>query len=263
MKQFTAEIASNDKVSGEIPDMPRAHLICINQPEISREARPGQFVMVDCGPGLLLRRPFSIHQAEPSGFFYLLFIVVHKGTHWLSRQIKGTKVGLLGPLGNGFSINPDSNNLLMVGGGIGISPLAFLAYNALALGKQVTLLVGARDKNQLYLQRFPQGGIKTVITTENGSTGIKGMVTDILLDYIVKADQVFTCGPVSMYQSIANLTDPLQQSHKVQVSLETRMGCGIGTCYGCSIKTTKGMKQVCKHGPVFNLSEIKLSEVRI
>jgi dihydroorotate dehydrogenase electron transfer subunit len=218
--------------------------------------------MIDCGPELLLRRPFSIHQVDSSGCLYILFVVIRKGTYWLSQRIKDTKLNVLGPLGNGFSINPDSKRLLLIGGGIGISPLVFLAHNALNLGKQVTLLIGARDKAQLYLQKLPQN-LKTIIATEDGSTGLKGKVTDLLPDHVNEADQIFACGPHPMYQTIANLTDSLQLANKVQVSLETRMGCGIGTCYGCSIKTINGMKQVCKHGPVFNLGEFKLSEVKI
>jgi len=219
--------------------------------------------MVDCGPGLLLRRPFSIHQVDSSGCFYILFVIVHKGTYQLSQYKKGQKINILGPLGNGFFVSPDSEKLLLVGGGIGISPLAFLAHNALNTKKQVTLLAGARDKNRLYLQGCPQSDIKTIATTEDGSTGTRGMVTDILSEYINEADQVFACGPVSMYRTIADLTGSMQKTPEVQVSLETRMGCGIGTCYGCSIKTAKGMKQVCKNGPIFNLDEIDLSEVRL
>jgi len=246
-----------------MPNTPKVHLICINEPEISQIARPGQFIMIDCGPKLLLRRPFSIHQVDSSGNFYILFVVVSKGTYWLSQQTKGTNLDILGPLGNGFTINPNSNRLLLIGGGIGISPLVFLAHNTLNLGKQVTILVGAHDRHQLYLHRLPQSNINTIITSEDGSAGIKGMVTDLLPDYIEESDQIFACGPHPMYKTIADLTGSLQLSNKVQVSLETRMGCGIGTCYGCSIKTIYGMKQVCKHGPVFNLGEFELSEVEI
>jgi len=263
LKQTSASIISNNRVSDGIPDIPEAHLICIDEPEIARIAKPGQFIMIDCGSELLLRRPFSIHQIGSSGYLYILFIVIRKGTHWLSQRTKDTKLNILGPLGNGFSINPDSKRLLLIAGGIGISPLVFLAYNALNLGKQVTFFVGAHDKHQLYLQRLPQSNINTVIATEDGSAGIKGMVTDLLPDYINEADQIFACGPHPMYQTIADLTGPKQLDNKVQVSLETRMGCGIGTCYGCSIKTVNGMKQVCKHGPVFNLGEFELPEVKI
>ena len=220
LKQISAKTISNNEISNRISDIPKAHIICIDEPDISKIARPGQFIMIDCGPNLVLRRPFSIHQVDSSGHFYILFVVIRKGTYWLSQRPKGTKLNILGPLGNGFSINPDSKTLLLVAGGIGISPLAFLAHKALSMRKQVTLLVGARDKHQLYLQKIPQSDINTIITTEDGSTGIKGMVTDLITNYINEADQVFACGPLSMYHTIAGLTRPMQQIDKVQVSLD-------------------------------------------
>ncbi|MCK4722894.1 MAG: dihydroorotate dehydrogenase electron transfer subunit, partial [Dehalococcoidia bacterium] len=177
--------------------------MCVEAPDVAAIARPGQFVTVGCGQELTLRRPLSIHQVANSRQLHLLFGIVGKGTSWLSDRQEGETLDLLGPLGNGFSIEPASRNLLLVAGGIGIAPLAFLARQALSEGKSVTLLLGARTDAGLYPQRLLPGGIETVVATEDGSTGTKGMITDILPDFVDWADQIYACGPLAMYQTIA------------------------------------------------------------
>ena len=237
--------------------------MCLEAAGIAAAARPGQFVMVSCGQELTLRRPLSIHQVANSGQLHLLFSIVAKGTSWLSHRQEGETLDLLGPLGNGFSIEPASRNLLLVAGGIGIAPLAFFAQQALSEAKSVTLLLGARTDTGLYPQRLLPGGVETVVATEDGSTGTKGMITDILPDYVDWADQIYACGPLAMYQTIATNNQKRRVRKPVQISLEVRMGCGLGACYGCSIRTRRGMKQVCLDGPVFNLDEIIWQEVKI
>ena len=219
--------------------------------------------MVSCGQEPTLRRPLTIHQVAHSGQLHLLFSIVGKGTSWLSHRQEGETLDLLGPLGNGFSTEPASRNLLLVAGGIGIAPLAFLAQQALSEGKSVSLLLGARTDAGLYPQRLLPGGIETIVATEDGSTGTKGMITDILPDYVDWADQIYACGPPAMYQTIAIKNQQRRVRKPVQISLEVRMGCGLGACYGCSIRTRRGMKQVCLDGPVFNLDEIIWQEVKI
>ena len=243
--------------------MPGCQLMCLEAPDIAAIARPGQFVMVSCGQEPTLRRPLSIHQVANSGQFHLLFSIVGKGTSWLSHRQEGETLDLLGPLGNGFSTEPASRNLLLVAGGIGIAPLVFFARRAPSEGKSVTLLLGARTDAGLYPQRLLPGGIETVVATEDGSTGTMGMITDILPDYVDWADQIYACGPLAMYQTIATNNQQRRVRKPVQISLEVRMGCGLGACYGCSIRTRRGMKQVCLDGPVFNLDEIIWREVRI
>ena len=236
--------------------------MCVEAPDIAAAARPGQFVTVSCGRELTLRRPLSIHQVANSEQLYLLFSIVGKGTSWLSDRQEGEILDLLGPLGNGFSIEPASRNLLLVAGGIGIAPLAFLARQALSEGKSVTLLLGARTDAGLYPQQLLPGGVETVVATEDGSSGTKGMITDILPDYVDWADQIYACGPLAMYQTIATNNQQRRVRKPVQISLEVRMGCGLGACYGCSIRTRRGMKQVCLDGPVFNLDEVIWQEVK-
>lgn len=218
--------------------------------------------MVNCEQELTLRRPLSIHRVVNSVQLYLLFNIVGKGTLWLSQRQKGETLDLLGPLGNGFTIHPDSERLLLIAGGLGIAPLVFLAQEALLQGKLVTLLMGAPTAARLYPHQLLPDGITTITATEDGSAGRKGMITDILSDFIDWADHVYACGPLAMYQTIDTQTQQ-QEKRPVQVSLEVRMGCGLGACYGCSIKTRHGIKQVCQDGPVFDLEEILWQEIII
>ena len=262
--------------------MPGIHLMWIEAPDIAVAAQPGQFITVRCG-GFTLRRPFSIHQSSPltgedsgEGEIALLFKVVGKGTLWLSQRQKRDRIDILGPLGKGFTIEPGAKNLLLIAGGIGIAPLVFLMHHA-SSQHQITLIHGASTATQLYpcssagkkrskLSPLPEG-VQFVPVTEDGSTGKKGMATDILPDFLDWADQVYACGPADMYKSMAEMSLRAKQSNlkltKCQVSLEVRMGCGFGACYGCTINTMKGLKQVCRDGPVFELGNIIWQEVRI
>jgi len=243
--------------------MPGHCLICVEAPEIAASAKAGQFVTVRCGETLILRRPLSIHQSTDSKYLHLLFKIVGKGTIWLHQRQKGEKLDLIGPLGKGFSIEPATKKLLLVAGGIGIAPLVFLAGKAASEGMSVKLLLGTRKKDALYPRKLLPNGIETIITTEDGSDGKKGKVADILSRYIDWADQIYACGPLAMYKAIADQRQQWKNKKPVQVSLEVRMGCGIGACFSCSIKTKNGMKQVCRDGPVFDLDEVILEEVRI
>lgn len=239
------------------------YLIRVEAHDIATEARPGQFITISCGQGFTLRRPLSIHRVDKPGQISILFAVVGTGTLWLSRREKGDKLDLLGPLGNGFSIQPASKKLLLAAGGIGIAPMLFLVQKALGEKKSVRLLLGARTRKGLYPKELLPEGIETLITTEDGSDGERGKITDILPKYIDWADQVYACGPLAMYQAIAAQSKQWRNKKPVQVSLEVRMGCGIGACFSCSIRTKHGRKQVCHDGPVFNLDEALLEEVRI
>jgi len=266
MKLIDAEILENRQV---LPGHRHIHargilgswLIRLNCPDIAREARPGQFLMVRCGPETTLPRPFSIHQAEGDDIALLYAVRENgRGTEWLSRQKAGTSVSILGPLGNGFVIDPKARNLLLVAGGIGIAPLYFLARQAVKDKRKVALLYGTVDGN-----RYPvPSEIDVVAVTEDGSVGDKGLVTDLLPRLVRRAEQVFACGPMPMYRAMFNRQSQLTLKGKpVQISLEVRMGCGVGVCYGCTVKTKSGLKQVCKDGPIFELDEILWDELNI
>ena len=268
MKQALCPVASNVEV------MPGIHLMWIEASDIACSAQPGQFITVRCGD-FTLRRPFSVHQVSPREIA-LLFKVAGKGTLWLSQRQKGDRIDILGPLGKGFSIEPGASNLLLVAGGIGIAPLILLAQHA-SSQHQVTLIHGASTAAQLYpfsstgkrqskLSSLPNG-VQFIPVTEDSSMGQKGRATDILPDFLGWADQVYACGPADMYKAMAKMSLRAKQSNlkltKCQVSLEVRMGCGFGACYGCTINTKKGLKQVCRDGPVFELDNIIWQEVRI
>ena len=283
MKQTLCSVASNMEV------MPGIHLMWIEAPNIASSVQPGQFITVRCGD-FTLRRPFSVHQASPltgedsgEGEIALLFKVAGKGTLWLSQRQTSERIDILGPLGEGFSIEPRARNLLLVAGGIGIAPLVLLAQHA-SSQHQITLIHGASTAAQLYPSAMPKTGpssagkkrsklsplpkgVQFIPVTEDGSMGKKGMATDILPDLLDWADQVYACGPADMYKAMAEMSRRAKQSNlklrKCQVSLEVRMGCGFGACYGCTINTKKGLKQVCRDGPVFELDDIIWQEVRI
>jgi dihydroorotate dehydrogenase electron transfer subunit len=285
MIKVLSQIIFNKRLTKVISD-PEAHLLCINAPEIVNKAKPGQFVMVKCGDKTVLRRPFGIQSIELPDKLYLLFVKhsnielnnkgtrYGEGTEWLANQKKGTKLDIIGPLGNGFIINPDSKNLLLIAGGIGITPLVYLTRDAIDKNKSVTLILGARKAEQLYMEKIPNNEINFIVMTETkkpknipaNSIYKKGKITvneEFIISEAKKADQVFICGPKPMYESLNKIFTAIKNSKDIQVSLEVRMGCGIGTCYGCSIRTLKGMKKVCKDGPVFNMADIIWEELKV
>jgi dihydroorotate dehydrogenase electron transfer subunit len=260
LKQVLSSIISNTE------PMPGYRLICANAPDIAATARAGQFVMVKCGEELTLRRPLSIHKIADSSHLYFLFKLVGKGTGWLSQHHKGERLDLLGPLGNSFSIEPTSKNILLVAGGIGIAPLTLFAQQALNERKSVKLLLGARTADVIYPEEYLPRGLEAEFITEDGSAGKTGMVSKYIKDYVGWADQVYACGPMAMYKAMAEQRRQWREKKPVQISLEIRLGCGLGACYSCSIKTKHGMKKVCHDGPVFNLDnfdEQLLQEVKI
>ncbi len=265
MKQINAQVLSNAEIFGYREA--RYFLLRVNAPEIAAEGKPGQFCMIKCGPDSLLRRPLSIHAASPSGDIDFLYDNNRgRGKNWLSKIAAGSKLDIIGPLGNGFYIDRKMNNILLVAGGIGIAPLLYLAEKVIGLGKNVILLQGARCREGLYPDDLLPSGmenIKVVERPDNNNHLPLGKVTEFLPAHSNSADQIFACGPQAMLEAISNQVDNKAVTKPVQVSLEVRMGCGLGTCYGCSIKTRQGMQRVCKDGPVFNIKDIIWQEVRI
>ena len=269
MKQVSATIVHK---STPLPEPHLSHgreilciqLIWLSCPEIAREAKPGQFVMVCCGEECTLPRPFSIHQVNEKGDMALFFVVWEdgRGTRWLSQRKVGDNIDLFGPLGNGYSIHPDSHNLLLLAAGIGIAPLYFLAQEAINQEKTLRILLGASNPTHLYPRHLLPPDAELIITTEDGTVGKRGKITDFLPDFADRADQVFACGPAPMYRDMALKKQELKLEGKpVQVSLEVRMGCGRGVCYGCTVKTKSGLKQVCTDGPVFDLDDVLWDEL--
>ncbi|NQT73955.1 MAG: dihydroorotate dehydrogenase electron transfer subunit [Chloroflexi bacterium] len=250
MKQILAPIVSNSEI---IPDV---HLIRIEAPQVAAEARPGQFITACCGDDVLLRRPLSIHRIE-EGQLALLFAVVGQGTAWLANRKQGESLDILGPLGNGFKVQQNTHNILLVAGGIGIAPLVCLAEKAVDDGISVKLILGTATATQHYSE---VDGVEIIRVTEDGSLGEKGMVTDLLPSIAGWADQLFACGPISMYRTMAAMGTEIE-GKSVQILLEQVMGCGVGACRGCAIPTHQGMKMVCQNGPVFDLREIMWEQI--
>lgn len=244
-------------------------LMHVQSPGLALGSKPGQFFMLQCSSNMVLRRPISIHAVKGPDIASLLIAApvdsrAHKkGAQQLSALREGDELDLIGPLGNGFNIGSASKNILIAAGGIGIAPLKFLAETALSSGKSVTLLIGARTKSGLYPRSLLPKGANTVFATDDASYGKKGSIVDLIPEYLTGADQVFACGPEAMYETMQRHMKSWPVEKPIQVSLEVRMGCGVGACYSCSIRTRQGMKRVCKEGPVFDIKDIIWQEVRI
>lgn len=246
----------------------------IDCPSIANEARPGQFLMLlpseDTYP--LLRRPFNIYRSYPTrhsekkkrGHLFLLYKKVGRGTEKMTAFIKGKKVNLIGPLGNGFALPPlpPSNPTILIGGGVGIASLSSLG--KLLSSVELYVFIGGKTKDDILCEDdfSTEKSSKIFIATEDGSRGKKGTIVDIFRDEMRRFNRdtphdVYICGPEGMLKSVSTIIKT--KKWNVQVSLEARMGCGFGACWGCVVKTKDTemtYRRVCKDGPVFPLSEI-------
>lgn len=195
-----------------------------------------------------LRRPLSIHDYDEHSVSFL-YKVLGQGTKELSEYPIGKTIDVLLPLGNGFDTS-ESKKPLLIGGGIGIAPLYHLAKELVNQGKEVKIILGFKTKNEVfYEEEFKRFGSLTILT-DDGSYGVKGNPVSYLKSHVVDYDHYYACGPSVMLKFLA------QAFENGEVSLEARMGCGFGACMGCSIKTKKGNKRICKDGPVFPSEEV-------
>jgi dihydroorotate dehydrogenase electron transfer subunit len=188
--------------------------------------------------------------------FAILYDVRGRGTALLAEKCAGDALSIFGPLGRGYRLDPRSQNVLLVAGGLGVAAVIALADQALVTGKSVTLLQGARTAAKLFPHTLLPTEVEAVSATDDGSAGHHGPVTDLLPEYIPWADQVFACGPNPMFASMADVLRRIRSRKQVQALLEERMGCGTGVCYGCAVFTRKGVRLVCKDGPRFELREV-------
>lgn len=221
--------------------------------ELARSAKPGQFVNVKCGAGNLLRRPISICDADGDAL-RIVFQVKGEGTQWLARRHRGHSVDLLGPLGHGYDY-PETGRVLVVGGGIGVPPMLYAA--KAAPGGAVAAL-GYRNKDAVILtEDFAEAGIPVKIASDDGSVGHHGFV-DALVRAYLRTDKeiaaVFACGPRPMLKSVFLAAQEYETP--CFVSMEERMGCGIGACLVCSCSVGGHNRHVCKDGPVFRAEEV-------
>jgi dihydroorotate dehydrogenase electron transfer subunit len=256
VKKEISQVLSNDEI------MPDTYLMWLKSPEIAWQAQPGQFVMVACGEITVLRRPISVHSVDGDKLA-LLYMVVGKGTEWLTHLKKGNSLDILGPLGNGFTVSSETNSFLLIAGGIGIAPLHFLMEKVKHSCRQIIILHGSKTKTKLYPKELLPPEVSLTVATEDGSAGYKGLITDIIPTFTTTADEIFVCGPMPMLRYIADNRQILRLADKkpISLSLEMRMGCGLGVCYGCTIRTKNGLKQVCKDGPVFDLNDVIWDEL--
>ncbi|MCL2402002.1 MAG: dihydroorotate dehydrogenase electron transfer subunit [Oscillospiraceae bacterium] len=243
--RYICEITASERMTDT------AFAMTVNCGELAGEVHPGQFIHIKCGEERLLRRPISICRADADTLEFV-FEIKGEGTRWLAERKPGDRLDILGPLGNGFAL-PESGNIIAISGGIGVPPMLFAAQSATG---GVTALLGFRDDDKVILtQAFAE-----VCDTVRVITDDKGYVTDLLEEELNNGahSAVIACGPRAMLKAVAEIC----KRHNVpcQVSLEERMGCGVGACLVCACATQidgkDHMRRVCKDGPVFNAAEV-------
>jgi dihydroorotate dehydrogenase electron transfer subunit len=281
MRLAAAELVESREI------LPGQWLQSFHAPDIASGSRAGQFVHIRTGDfsGMVLRRPFSLNTTDAStGIVTIHYRVIGRGTEWFTRLRPGDTVDMLGPLGRPFEVDPRSQHLLLVAGGLGMAGVRMLADEAIRDGRQVTLLFGGASLREVYPSSLLPDEVEYVVATDDGSMGHHGFVTELLPDYEAWADQAFACGPAPMLAALARLAagrrerlgvanlgrkrgggkpDPIgspaaRRKAFLQVSMEQNMGCAVGACLGCVVMSVTGMPQrVCREGPVFASDEIQ------
>lgn len=226
--------------------------------EYLTDFKPGQFVQVkvEGSPGTFLRRPISIHDVNYSrNTFKLLIQVAGQGTSALSCLEKGDILNLVYPLGNSFTVPSLNERLLLVGGGCGVAPLLFLGRHLNSIGYLPDVLLGFRNSERIIeIDEYQKIG-KLFLTTEDGSMGEKGYVTNHSVLSGKSYDRIYCCGPDSMMRAVAGFCK--NNDIACEVSLENLMACGFGICLCCIVNTVRGNLTTCIDGPVFNITELK------
>ncbi len=232
--------------------------VVVSAPECAKAAQPGQFANITA-PGFTLRRPISICGIDKErGTLRFVFEVRGKGTAAIAKIREGECLDIMAPLGNGFKL-PDGK-VIVVGGGIGVPPL--LGVSAVK-GKDCTAVLGFRDYSKIILaDEFKANGSEVVVCTDDGSVGVHGLVTAPLSEKLSgDVAAVLACGPEPMLKAVVALCK--ERGVPCQVSLEQRMGCGVGACVVCSCLVVRNGEEyysrVCKEGPVFNAEEVKFN----
>jgi dihydroorotate dehydrogenase electron transfer subunit len=244
----------------------------IAAPGIATQARAGQFVHVRPGPSFdpLLRRPYSFNRIDRgAGEIELIVKALGPGGEWIGSRREGDRLDLLGPLGSSFVIHRSTRNLLLVAGGTGIAPMRVLAEQE-AGRRNVTLLMGGRSVAHLWPSDRLPPTVEYVTTTEDGSFGIMGRVTDAIRPLLEWADQVCACGPWAMLAALGRLREEAERAAstypgreallQTQIAVEQHMGCAMGVCRACVIVTAQRNARVCREGPVFGLGDVAFAE---
>ncbi|MDD3652889.1 MAG: dihydroorotate dehydrogenase electron transfer subunit [Desulfotomaculaceae bacterium] len=254
-----AEITKQERI------VPGHFRLSLSSPDIVTAARPGQFLQVRCGSTLdpFLRRPISIHAVDrKKGEVVLFYRVAGRGTSLLAEKRQGNSVSLLGPLGRGFSLPEGKARVAVVSGGIGIAPIYFLLVELAMYGVSADVFLGAATAEQLFFFKEIKGfGYRVEIATDDGSAGYHGLVTDLFAESIPLSNEyamIYGCGPGGMLRRLAEIIR--SAGAPGELSLEERMGCGVGACLSCVCKTSGEGKvqyqRVCTEGPVFPANEV-------
>ena len=240
MKQGLFEIIENTPLTDCVYRM-------VLQGDVSAITAPGQFVNIKLD-GLYLRRPISVCDVSENTVT-IIYKVVGKGTKQMSQMKEGTLDVLTG-LGNGYDLTTSGEKPVLLGGGVGVPPMYLLAKELIKQGREVKVILGFNTQNEVFYENeFKALGATVVVTTVDGSYGMKGFVTDALKQ--MEYTYFYTCGPEPMLKAIYSAS-----ATSGQMSFEKRMGCGFGACMGCSCKTITGYKRICKEGPVMRKEEI-------
>jgi dihydroorotate dehydrogenase electron transfer subunit len=260
-RTIKAKILSNKNAA------PDYFMMRVDSAWLARNSSPGQFVAIkvqEKATDPLLRIPLGVHMVRKNGIS-LLYKVVGSGTELLSSKKKGQKIDILGPLGNGFDLAPllrgKKPRAIVVAGGHGIAPLYALSEAIVRRKGKVDLFNGVYTRKHIVCSKeLKKLGVKIHVATEDGTRGYKGYVTDLLIKelkrkaYNAKDTVIYACGPRPMLAALAKIARNF--GIPAQVSLDAYMACGIGACFGCSVRTTDGYKLVCKDGPVFDAQQI-------
>ncbi len=259
-REFESRVLSVEPIMGD------AVLLTVSAPPaVLSRLRPGQFFNIvtrfsgSFDP--LLRRPYSVYRAHRQASA-LTFLVrpFGRGSAWLAERLPGERLGMLGPLGNWFTIPNRAQRLLMIGGGVGVAPLVMLTDEATSKNLDVVFIMGAANETGLLAASELSDRTEYVVATDDGSRGHHGLATEVMGDFVQWADQIYACGPEPMYRTLRAVVDPLRINRRpsVQISVERGMACGLGVCLGCVVETTRGMIASCVQGPVFELDEVIL-----
>jgi dihydroorotate dehydrogenase electron transfer subunit len=265
-RYFTAEIADNRPLNNDY------NLLTFSPLAGTQEPQPGQFYMMGTsGKSMsrssledihdpLLKRPFSLFRKTRKGL-QILFRIRGRGTSMMRELKKGSRVDVLGPLGNSYPFPPKNKSPLIIAGGIGIASLFYFAQRLSKAKKKAYISYGVRSEKELFmveeLKRFAK---ELSVSTDDGSCGERGCVTDIAGSLISNVPMlstnciIYACGPRTMLEAVSEMAK--QKGIEAYLSMEEVMACGVGACLGCVVKTVNGYKRVCKEGPIFTGNEI-------
>ena len=241
MKQGIFEITKNVKIA-------KNTYLMVLKGDTGDITASGQFINIKLD-GLFLRRPISVCDCD-SEAVTIIYKVVGVGTEVMAKMQAGETLDVLTGLGNGYDLTKSGDRPLLLGGGVGVPPMYMLAKQLIAEGKKVSVVLGFNSKEEIFfVDEFKAIGAEVTVCTADGSVGVKGFVTDAMVN--IDYSYFYTCGPEPMLKAIDKVAVT-----SGQLSFEERMGCGFGACMGCSCKTKYGNKRICKDGPVLEREEI-------